>query len=328
MAKRSRPFIHFSTATAPDSELLLTQPITVNLIFRQARLIVAALAAVLISAIPAIAQTSASSSAAVQSSAPQQATTAAVAIPSYPDSPAGLEKLINDMMKMQKDSDAKNLATYIQSLILPNPNAWFSATFGDQAGKEMAAAYDRTRLNLPLSFPDTLAQIQSKHLTKIAAALFTDSCDPEERASEYSLLVNRTHEQPLYHVRVSSGTQTGILGFFANVDGAFRYISNFQLKTPPILRVGEDVMGKKLISGPNPPYPEHASQSHISGTVVLHAIIGTDGRVCGLEVVSGPLELRSTSFNTVRQWRYMPTTLNGKPVPVDTMVSIVFDISN
>lgn len=102
-------------------------------------------------------QTSFGSAAAQQSAAPQQpgqstANSPAVApIPSYPDAPAGLEKLISDMLKMQKDGDAKNLATYIQSLVLPNTDAGFGSVFGDKLGTGMANAYDRTRLNLPLS---------------------------------------------------------------------------------------------------------------------------------------------------------------------------------
>lgn len=286
-------------------------------------------------AVPAFSQqTSSGSAAAQQSAAPQQpgqstANSPAVApIPSYPDAPAGLEKLISDMLKMQKDGDAKNLATYIQSLVLPNTDAWFGSVFGDKLGTGMANAYDRTRLNLPLSFPDLLSQIQSKHLKKVHATLFTDSCNQESTDVEYRLLVSRTHEQPLYHVRLSSGTQSGIVGFFAYVDGAFRYISNFQIPTPPILRVGGNVMAKNLINRVFPEYPMEAKANHASGTVVLHTIVGTDGQVCSLQVVSGPPELVGASLNAVRQWRYAPTTLNGQPVAVDTTISVVFNLGN
>lgn len=256
------------------------------------------------------------------------ASSAAPAIPSYPDSPAGLEKLINDMMKMQKGGDAKNLATYTQSLILPNPNAWFSSVFGNKLGKELADAYDRTRLNLPLSFPDTLAQIQSKHLTKVAATLFTDSCNQESTNAEYRLLISRTNDQPLYHVRLSSGGRAAILGFFAYVDGAFRYIRSFQISTPAVLRAGENVMAAKLVQRAYPRYPEQAKYSHVSGTVVFHAIIGADGRVCSLDLVEGPAALVGASLDAVRQWRYSPTMLKGHPVSIDTTISFVFTLGN
>lgn len=300
------------------------------------RMVLTFLACLFAIAIPLFSQqTSSSSSATQQSAAPQlQASQnnpnapAAASIPSYPDSPAGLEKLITDMLKMQKDGDAKDLSAYTQSLVLPNPAVWFTATFGDKLGTAMADEYDRTRLNLPLSFPDMLGQIESKHLNKAQAALFTDSCDQEATKMEYGLLISRTNEQPLYHVRLSSSSQAAILGFFAYVDGAFRFIGSFQIKTPPVLRMGGNVMSAKLLHGAHPHYPEQAKYAHVSGTVVLHAMIGTDGRVCGLDIVQGPALLVGAAFSAVRQWRYSPTTLNGQPIAVDTTISIVFDLGN
>lgn len=295
---------------------------------RAALLIAAACVVLLFCAASASAQTSAGSSAATQAE-PQQPSALAATVPSYPDSPSGLEKLITDMLKMQKDGDTKNLAAYIQSLILPNPDAWFGAAFGDKLGTAMANEYDRIRLNLPLSFPDTLSQIQSKHLNKAHAVLFTDSCDQESTNVEYRLLTSRTHEQPLYHVRLSSSTQAAIVGFFAYVDGAFRFIGNFQIKTTtPVLKVGGNVMAAKVVKQLPPRYPEQAKYDHVSGTVLIHAIIGTDGRVCSLDVVSGPPELVGASLGAVWQWRYAPTTLNGEPVSIDTTISVVFDLEN
>lgn len=272
---------------------------------------------------------------AAQAVAPQQsgqpsgqnsASLTPLAIPTYPDSPEGLAHLMKDMLKLQKSGDAKNLAPYVQSLILPNPAAWFTTTFGEKLGTTMASDYDRTRLNLPLSFPDTLNQMQSKHLNKVQATLFTDSCNLESTNLEYRLLISRAHEQPLYHVRLSSGTQAAVWGLFAYVDGAFRYISYFKISTPAVLQVGGKVMAKKEISAVPPRYPMEAKQNHVSGTVVLHAIIGPNGQVCSLQVVSGPPELIGTSLNAVRQWRYSPTTLNKQPVSIDTTISVVFTI--
>ena len=261
---------------------------------------------------------------------PANAASAASAIPSYPDSPAGLEKLIKDMMKIQKDGDTKNLASYVQSLILPNPNAWFRATFGEQTGAELADSYDRVQMNLPLSFPDTLSQLQKEHMTKLDAIVFTDSCNPEATDTEYPVLQSRTHEQPLYVVRASSGTEIGTLQYFAYSDGAFRYLSNFQMKVPVshAIRVGGNVMAKKLIRSVIPVYPNEAKYNHIQGTVLLHAIIGTDGRVCHLQVVSGPPLLVQAAMKSVSEWQYSPTTLNGQPVQMDTVIKVVFDLGS
>ncbi len=283
----------------------------------------------LLCARPLVAQTAVPQPSAQQSSA-SNVNGSVLAIPTYPDSPQGLEDLIRDMLKLQKNGDAKALALYVQSLVLPNASVWFTATFGEKLGTPMSAEYDRTQMNLPLSFPDTLSQIEAKHMSNVQAHLFTDSCDVEVGDSGYALLISRTQQQPLFDVRFSSHTDTAILAYFAYVDGAFRYISNFRVSNPanPILRVGGNVMRKKEVEAPAPRYPEQAKLDHISGTVILHAIIGPNGHVCSLQVVQGPPELVGASFNAVRRWRYSPTTLHGQPVTLDTTISIVFALSD
>jgi TonB family protein len=76
-----------------------------------------------------------------------------------------------------------------------------------------------------------------------------------------------------------------------------------------------------------PVYPVVAKQAHVSGTVVLHCIIGKDGSVQALEYVSGPPLLMKSAMDAVRQWTYQPTLLNGEAVEVDTTVSVVFTLS-
>lgn len=252
----------------------------------------------------------------------------AAAIPTYPDAPEGLEHLMKDMLKLQTSGDAKALAPYVQSLILPSPNAWFTATFGEKLGTPMSAEYDRTQLNLPLSFPDTLRQIEAKHMNNVEAHLFRGSCDVEAGDSGYALLISRAREQPLYDVRFTSHKETAILAYFAYVDGAFRYISNFRISNPAItiLKVGGNVMAKKEVDAPVPRYPEQAKLDHVSGAVAFHAIIGPSGHVCSLQVVQGPPILVAASFEAVRRWTYSPTTLNGHPVAIDTTITVIFTL--
>ena len=87
-----------------------------------------------------------------------------------------------------------------------------------------------------------------------------------------------------------------------------------------------NVMQASLIRQPMPVYPQIAKTAHISGTVVLHAIIGADGAVQDLQYISGPPLLMRSAMDAVRQWRYRPTMLNGEPTAVDTTVSVVFTL--
>jgi TonB family protein len=96
-----------------------------------------------------------------------------------------------------------------------------------------------------------------------------------------------------------------------------------ELKTGNFLAASR-CQGAKLIKRVEPTYPPLARQTRISGTVRLHAIIGKDGAVQEVEVVSGHPLLLQAAMNAVKQWVYQPTLLDGKPVKVDTTVDVIF----
>jgi TonB family protein len=76
-----------------------------------------------------------------------------------------------------------------------------------------------------------------------------------------------------------------------------------------------------------PDYPPRALQRNIQGTVVLKALVGKDGRVQNVQVLSGPPLLASAVLEAVRAWRYRPFYRNGEPVEFETQVAIEFIIT-
>src|SRR5580693_7367660 len=96
--------------------------------------------------------------------------------------------------------------------------------------------------------------------------------------------------------------------------------------TPSRIRVGGNVAAAKLVRQVTPLYPPIAKTAHISGTVMLHAVIAKDGTIQELTYVSGPPLLMKNAMDAVRQWKYQPTLLNGEPVEVDTTISVVFTL--
>ena len=78
--------------------------------------------------------------------------------------------------------------------------------------------------------------------------------------------------------------------------------------TPSRIRVGGNVQAATLLRQIMPVYPPIAKTAHISGTVVLHAIIAKDGTVQELQYVSGPPLLMKSAMDAVKQWRYKPTS--------------------
>jgi TonB family protein len=76
----------------------------------------------------------------------------------------------------------------------------------------------------------------------------------------------------------------------------------------------------------DPIYPADARQHNVSGAVTLRATIDTDGHVKTLTIVSGPDELRQAALDAVSQWAYTPYQLGGRPVEVETTISVPFDL--
>jgi TonB family protein len=95
-------------------------------------------------------------------------------------------------------------------------------------------------------------------------------------------------------------------------------------KPPKQLSVSADVMAGNLLNKVVPVYPAAAKKARIQGTVVLSAVIGKDGNVENLQVLSGPNELQQSSLDAVRQWTYKPYLLNGDPIEVKTTVNVVY----
>ena len=87
------------------------------------------------------------------------------------------------------------------------------------------------------------------------------------------------------------------------------------------------VMGGHAISQERPVYPDRAKFNHVTGTVRLGAIIGTDGRVRSLKFNSIPdADLGIAAVAAVRHWRYQPYLVNGVPVEVQTEITVNFEM--
>ncbi len=100
-----------------------------------------------------------------------------------------------------------------------------------------------------------------------------------------------------------------------------------KVATPSRIRVSSGVSQGLLIHEVRPVYPALARQARIQGTVVLQAVIGKDGSIQGLKVVSGHPMLAPAALEAVKQWRYKPYYLNGEPVEVDTTINVNFTLA-
>ena len=94
------------------------------------------------------------------------------------------------------------------------------------------------------------------------------------------------------------------------------------------ITIGGNVQQAKLIMQPRPVYPPLAKQARISGVVRLNAIIGKEGNVVNLSVISGHPLLIPSALEAVQQWVYQKTLLNGEPVEVSTQIDVNYTLSD
>ena len=95
-----------------------------------------------------------------------------------------------------------------------------------------------------------------------------------------------------------------------------------------IVRVGSNLRAPRQTFSVQPEYPVLARQTHISGTVIVKAVIDEHGNVVGARALSGHPLLIPAALKAVLQWKYEPTLLNGTPVAVEMEVTVHFSLGS
>jgi TonB family protein len=65
-----------------------------------------------------------------------------------------------------------------------------------------------------------------------------------------------------------------------------------------------------------PQYPEAAHEAGIQGLVLLHVLVGTDGRVKSVKVIRGVTGLNEAAIEAAKKWVFKPALSNNKPVAI------------
>src|SRR5215472_4438395 len=69
--------------------------------------------------------------------------------PEYPDSTRGLEHLAKDILNAQKEGKEPRAMELAQSMVLPDPAAWYLQTFGPYIANDEGAKYAASQKGLP-----------------------------------------------------------------------------------------------------------------------------------------------------------------------------------
>jgi TonB family protein len=91
--------------------------------------------------------------------------------------------------------------------------------------------------------------------------------------------------------------------------------------------VTSDAATSIVMRSVQPEYPMLARQMRVQGSVILQALIGRDGLIQDLRVVSGPPILANAAQEAVRQWHFKPHFLGAQPVETRANITVNFTIS-
>lgn len=93
------------------------------------------------------------------------------------------------------------------------------------------------------------------------------------------------------------------------------------------LKVDSGVTPPRAILSPDPDYPKAGKDAKISGHETLSVVIGKDGQVQDIKVLKSlGQEFDANSMDAVKKWKFEPAQKDGKPVPVEVRIEIVFKL--
>ncbi len=100
--------------------------------------------------------------------------------------------------------------------------------------------------------------------------------------------------------------------------------STLPMQNPSETRVPPDIADQHLKQKQEPVYPTKALDMQLQGDVLLDVLVGKNGKVKDVHLVSGNPILARAATDAVRHWRYAPFTSQGAGVETRTAVTVSF----
>jgi protein TonB len=187
-------------------------------------------------------------------------------------------------------------------------------------------------LPTPVSWgPPPAAPVQRQHATTIVQSNLADNVliAPREIPRHIAKIDETTAPPQVSYNEIGVPGSTGT----DSRDGIWKSISESGSRSvlpppPPAPSVRQfrtsHMLEGNLIRRVEPTYPSLARTARIQGQVLLSAVIGKDGAIENLRVLSGHPMLVGAAVDAVRQWRYRPYILNGDAIEVETQITVNF----
>lgn len=242
----------------------------------------------------------------------------------------------------------KHYRLFAGILVVLSAMAWIARISWRQTGVEIAAS--ASVLPRPsTSTSSATAQSSNAHLGasgKPEAAILAYPADRSRTRLVESAAVRDRVSEPRTLLTPSKNSSSGDLstrnGISTSADtlvsappveaavSRFQEMPKLAPETEPLPQFGGPVshgaVPATIVERINPIYPWQARSHGIAGDVILNATISQNGSIRKVTVVSGHVSLTDAAVAAVRQWRFSPAMLNGKPVEVQQRITISFKL--
>ena len=169
--------------------------------------------------------------------------------------------------------------------------------------------------------PPSIAQEEAPPQVNLAAQVAPPSIGVPEPVPDY-----QAQELTIATTEEMSDFQTDDLS--ALTGGGDSLVVNFDEGLPsPDDYVAVEEM-PVLINMPQPSYPDLARDMGTEGTVVLRLLVGKDGNVADVKIVSGPEVLQDAAISAAKQAKFKPALQQHRPVAVWVQVPIKFSLQS
>ena len=257
-------------------------------------------------------------------------------ISNYANTKEGLRQFLDDVRAAARDNP-KKLAALIKTTEIPDCAAWLHTMYeSDKADSWMGLCDAKTLAQEEKSMGELFVRLAEED-GEIIARNVNDNPQPG-RGQEWGWLQAIKRPLDIYWANWKSSdpkeSEQDPIGYFMYIDGGFRWDSGIKSYEASETKItNAKIVPAKLVKKIAPVYPPEAASKHITGTVRVYYVIGGDGAVYNAHAItaegfSDDANLRKAAEEAVRQWRFQPGTIDGKPLQMTVTSDIVFALNN
>jgi TonB family protein len=252
----------------------------------------------------------------------------------YPHSQDGFRSQLDALKQAYCSDDKPEAKSLREQFKIPDAKSWFEQRFDPDTAAQLEDRYEKLFSNY------------SNWMTKsLMWACMVEGSFSVTPSSEVNTQPN-SDDNKASNIRPPAEVVTDQFGFeltepvdsvkwietFTYIDGAFRFLG---IGATPFWTWEEDAdtrlpkihiepRAPQLVRQIQPNYPEKAFKKHIAGDVVVLATVDGAGNVTDVKVVSGDPLLLDSAVGAIKQWKFKPMIIGGKPSRFRVRIGVTF----